>query len=301
VIVVDDGSSDATQSFLSSYAATFPLQVFRQVNQGPAAARNVAIQASNAELIISLDDDVIADPGLVRAHLEAHETEERLAAMGVMALPGGRRLSGWLEFEAVSLNKQYQSMQQGQWQPSPRQFYTANASFRRRDALSVGLFDTTFRRAEDVELAYRLRDDGVSFAFLPEAIVYHEPNRPYADWLRVPYLYGHYDHAMVNKGRKYLMNNVRSEFKTRNRWLRTVARRLVGRRHLQQGFVGAAGIAGRSLHRFGARRISYAAFSAIFNIQYWQGLCDNLGGREAFWNMIDQDSSTDGHRRLVRT
>jgi hypothetical protein len=213
--------------------------------------------------------------------------------MGVMELPEGRHLSGWLEWEAVSLRKQYRSMAQGHWRPSPRQFYTANASFRRRDALSVGLFDPTFRRAEDVELAYRLRDDGVSFAFLPQAIVYHEPNRTYAEWLRVPYLYGYYDIAMQNKGRPYMMTNVRSEFKTRNYWLRAAARRLVGHRPLQQGFVAAAGVAGRTFHRLGARRVSYGAYSAIFNLQYWQGLCDNLGGRERFWRMIDHDSTLD--------
>ena len=59
VIVVDDGSSDATGQILSKLAGSlpFPLRVLRQENQGPAAARNLGIEHAQGELLCFLDSD----------------------------------------------------------------------------------------------------------------------------------------------------------------------------------------------------------------------------------------------------
>ncbi len=59
------------------------------------------------------------------------------------------------------LAKQYTAMLRGDWEATARQFYTGNASLRREPLLAVGGFDTAFRRAEDVEMAYRLDDRGI--------------------------------------------------------------------------------------------------------------------------------------------
>ena len=287
VIVVDDGSSDETPSVLESAQPRFSLRTFRQSNQGPAAARNLAIANAAADVIITIDDDVVPATDLLRRHLALQETEKSSAAMGMMVLPPNKHLSPWLEWEAVSLDKQYRAMMRGDWVPTPRQFYTANASFRKEDAIKAGLFDTTFRRAEDVELAYRLRDIGVSFHFLPDAIVYHEPNRSYADWLRIPWLYGYYDLVMArDKGREYILGLVQREFAQRNGTLRAAGRILVGRQRLLSGVVsGASGLATASA-RAGLRRPSLALYSAVFNLQYWQGICEAAGEGTAFWEVI---------------
>ncbi len=55
VIVVDDGSVDATRAQLAAYGDR--IRVFHQENQGASAARNLAIQASRGEWIAFLDDD----------------------------------------------------------------------------------------------------------------------------------------------------------------------------------------------------------------------------------------------------
>jgi GT2 family glycosyltransferase len=229
----------------------------------------------------------MADRRLLLTHLAAHWKCDKLAVTGVMALPFGGRLSGWLEWDAKSLQKQYDAMIQGQWKATPRQFYTANASFRRANAIEVGLFDASFRRAEDVEMAYRLRDSGVNFAFLPDAVVFHEPNRTYQQWLLVPYLYGHYDVVMARgKGREDVLNNVCREFRYRSRWLRALARMLVGRKMILRSFVEITRLVGEASHWAHADKVSYSAYSAIFNLQYWQGICENVGGRTSFWQMV---------------
>jgi GT2 family glycosyltransferase len=288
VIVVDDGSVDDTQAVLAAAQVPFRMIALKQENQGPGGARNRALEAASGSVIISVDDDVMPAPDLLRRHVEAHERNPHLAATGVMVLPPGKRLEPWLEWEAVSLQKQYDAMVAGEWRPTPRQFYTANASFRREDAIAAGLFDASFKRAEDVEFAFRLRDIGVASGFIPEAIVYHEPNRTYEQWLRVPYLYGHYDFIMwTQKNRRHIGGVLRHEFFQRQRLLQRAARVLVGRERLLNAFVALSAFAAERAHSLRLRKVSLSLYSAIFNLRYWQGMCEAMGSRQRFWQQID--------------
>lgn len=68
LIVVDDGSRDRTLSLLQEAAARDPrIRVLSQQNQGPAAARNLAILQSRGEFIAFLDaDDLWASDKLAK-------------------------------------------------------------------------------------------------------------------------------------------------------------------------------------------------------------------------------------------
>jgi GT2 family glycosyltransferase len=91
------------------------------------------------------------------------------------------------------LVKQYDAMERGDWAATARQFYTANASLARRHVLDAGGFDERFRRAEDVELAYRLADRGLRFVFARDAVVVHHPDRSFRAWLDIAGAYGRND------------------------------------------------------------------------------------------------------------
>ncbi|MBN1557534.1 MAG: glycosyltransferase family 2 protein, partial [Lentisphaerae bacterium] len=74
VIVVDDGSEDATGAVLEAAARRDPGRV-RALSCAHAlsgAARNAGIAAARGRLILSMDDDLVADRDLIRLHLEAH-------------------------------------------------------------------------------------------------------------------------------------------------------------------------------------------------------------------------------------
>jgi glycosyltransferase involved in cell wall biosynthesis len=57
VIVVDDGSTDDTESVLQSYENTPLVKVRRQDNAGVAAARNAGVAISGGEYLVFLDSD----------------------------------------------------------------------------------------------------------------------------------------------------------------------------------------------------------------------------------------------------
>jgi glycosyltransferase involved in cell wall biosynthesis len=88
VIVVDDGSRDAT----ASIAASFPeVQLITQPNQGPSAARNTGIRAATQPWVAFLDADDLWLPGKLSrqlAALERHPDAVLLAGDWVRTDPG---------------------------------------------------------------------------------------------------------------------------------------------------------------------------------------------------------------------
>lgn len=80
IVITDDGSTDATQDVIARYHGRLNLQYLRQPNRGRAAARNAAIQQASGDIIIFADDDRLASPDFVAAHVASfsHAAERKL-------------------------------------------------------------------------------------------------------------------------------------------------------------------------------------------------------------------------------
>ncbi len=203
VIVVSDGSADGTNEYLgdlqnrSGQAGELQLRAIFQPNQGVAVARNNGFSATQTELVLFLDDDVIPAPGLVKAHLDYQPRD--VIVLGPMLTPLDTRLAPWVMWEQRMLEKQYSAMLAGKWEPTARQFYTGNTSLYKKYLQQAGGFDPAFRRAEDVELAYRLKDMGCRFVFNHKAEAYHYADRSFASWNNSAHAYGRNDVIMARK------------------------------------------------------------------------------------------------------
>jgi len=204
VVVICDGDVDGSASTCRALASTLPyhLHVLEQTNKGPAAARNRGVAEAHAPLIIFVDDDVVPGEHLIAAHLEAQAGQDMRVTIGPLLPPENFRLSPWAAWEERTLCRQYDAMIAGRWAPTYRQFYTGNASVLKARIVDAGGFNPAFRRAEDVELALRLRDHGLHFVFLPEARGWHYVQRPYASWSRMSMAYGIADVTIARAGRE---------------------------------------------------------------------------------------------------
>jgi GT2 family glycosyltransferase len=287
VVVVDDGSTDGTSDRLRALRTSYALRVFQQSNAGPAAARNRGVDEARAPLILFLDDDVEPIDSLIQWHLDYHLLQPDAVVIGPMVPPSDWHRPAWIRWEEEMLEAQYRAMLVGEYPCTPRQFYTANASLSRARFLAAGGFDPSFKRAEDVELAYRMRDAGATFAFLPEAVVFHYASRTFAAWSRTPYQYGRYDVLMHRqKGHEALACAV-LEFHTRHILTRALARACVGNPGLVRASVVVLRGIATVVDRLGAAPAARLALGGIFNLLYWQGVSDELGDTRRLWRSIE--------------
>ncbi|HLI42916.1 MAG TPA: glycosyltransferase family A protein [Acidimicrobiales bacterium] len=85
LVVVDDGSEDGTFELASELAATDERIVAERIpHEGKAAALQAGLASARSEVILLVDDDVIAGPGLVRGHAAYHSRRADLVVVGYM-------------------------------------------------------------------------------------------------------------------------------------------------------------------------------------------------------------------------
>ena len=66
IIAVNDGSTDATDEYLSLLASGGKITYVKQQNLGPAAARNTGVKAARGIYLAFTDDDCIVPPHWLR-------------------------------------------------------------------------------------------------------------------------------------------------------------------------------------------------------------------------------------------
>jgi GT2 family glycosyltransferase len=278
VIIVSDGSTDGTHSYLEALGSKMRVRWFPQANRGPAAARNAGILKADGEFIVFIDDDVVPDHQLLAEHARSHhEAGKDVVVLGPLLSPEGFEMAPWVRWEQEMLMKQYRALLRGDWTASARQFYTGNASLRRSHILAAGGFDEGFRRAEDVELAYRLADRGLDFVFNVQAVGMHFAERSFGAWLDAAYTYGRNDVIFArDRNQGWLLSAVHREFRERHNSIQVLVRMCRGRPRLTWIAKSALKLAADAATVLRARDLERRAYSGIFNLQYYNGLFNEL-------------------------
>ncbi len=288
VIVVSDGSTDGTAERLADFSSSLRLRVIEQENGGPAKARNVGICAAAAKIVVFLDDDVLPEPHCLAAHMRAHIAHDELVVVGPMLTPLNVNLKPWIQWEQHQLEKQYDRLRDGE-SLYPRQFYTGNASAKRCALIEAGLFDSTLRRSEDVEMGQRLSRIGQSFAFVEEAEAYHLADRSFDSWSKVAYDYGRNDVQFSATDITVGLADISRFFAERNPAQRLLIRALLpGTRRHRVGrnvLTGAAAMA----HTARATGLTRVLLSAVYGLHYYRGVADELGSTQELRALLTQE------------
>lgn len=155
VIVVIDGSTDGTAAALSKIALPFPMTIVEQPNRGAADARNRGAALAQSDVILFLDDDMIADADLLEQHGRLHR-EGADAVIGDTPIhssspPGflAESVARWITASRVRSPL------------SPFDIFSGQLSVRRAVFQELGGFDTVLTSGaafgnEDAELGVRL-------------------------------------------------------------------------------------------------------------------------------------------------
>jgi glycosyltransferase involved in cell wall biosynthesis len=170
VIVVVDGSTDGTREMLANLVVPYILRVIWQQNSGQCAALNHGVEAASGECCLFLDDDIIADPGLVAEHLRVQRECEGVVSIGQITLTLPPNADWFARCFAQGWSDHYTRLNQRMRAFSWMDCYGGNMAVPRTAFLEVGGFTLNLARAYDVELGYRLEQRGFSFVYIPEAI-----------------------------------------------------------------------------------------------------------------------------------
>lgn len=168
VVVVDDGSSDATPAVLAEAAARGDLALKtlrRDPAGGPAKARNAGWRAASGTFVAFTDDDCVPAPDWL----------ERLEAAGAdHQVVQGRTLPDPAEEDALGPYARWMHIPD----PSPY-FETCNIAYPRALLEELGGFDEAFPSpaGEDADLGHRAIAAGARPAFAHDAVVHHAVDR----------------------------------------------------------------------------------------------------------------------------
>ena len=186
VVVAIDGSEDGTRELVESFDAPYTLRSLWQPNGGRSSACNAGVREARAELIVVLDDDIEATPGLLAAHLRAHDGATNRAVMGAVRLVCDETATPYVRHFAAHWDRKMAQLATPGHAFRMIDFCTNNFSMHREWFARTGGFDESFRvyGHEDRELFLRLRAAGVEVAFSAEAFARHHYERPFSELAR---------------------------------------------------------------------------------------------------------------------
>jgi glycosyltransferase involved in cell wall biosynthesis len=177
LVIAVDGSNDGSVEWLTDRARTDDrLIVLDLPNRGAGATRQAGIEAASGDVVLLLDDDVIAAPGLVQGHLHHHRELSSKLVLGYMPndwtrLPPGRRGIAFVyrrayEHHCSEFARDPEFILHG--------FWGGNFSMPRADFLRVGVVGLDVKRGQDDrEFGIRCGKAGVRAVFDPFLVGEH--------------------------------------------------------------------------------------------------------------------------------
>jgi O-antigen biosynthesis protein len=193
IILVDDGSTDATPQIASAFPTVRCIRHDR--NFGLSVARNTGIAAATGEIVAFTDSDCRADEDwlyyLVGSLVGSEfvgvggpnllPPEDSRVAAAVMVSPGGPAHVMLTDREAEHI-------------PG------CNMAFYKRALEAIGGFDPIFTKAgDDVDICWRLQEIGCRIGFSPSAFVWHYRRSTVKAYLKQQEGYGEAEALLVRK------------------------------------------------------------------------------------------------------
>lgn len=171
ILVVDDGSTDATPAIVSQLqAADHRVRLLRfDSNRGRGAARLAGQEMSSAPRIAFVDADIIVPKDWLETC--ARELQGSMAVSGV-AIPGGDCAAIWQLFRPGI-----------RFRSHPGHITGNNVMFDAA-ALKAEPFEQGFRLGEDTRLEHRMKARGMKLKTVPSLVSQHREHKSYREAVR---------------------------------------------------------------------------------------------------------------------
>jgi glycosyltransferase involved in cell wall biosynthesis len=163
VVVVDDGSGDATGSIAGSFPD--PVRVLRQENAGVAAARNRGISEASGELIAFCDADDIWLPRHLEALVEVYDRHDGIATSNCYWL-----FVGGIDPARTRYKGRFPRPERQRLAILEQNFVSTMSLFPKKIVAEIGPFDPELRVAEDWDFWLRAIYAGYRVALQPRPL-----------------------------------------------------------------------------------------------------------------------------------
>jgi len=207
VLVVDNGSTDATRGVVEAFQATFPvpLRYAYEAHPGKPWALNTGLRHATGEILAFTDDDVLPTTTWLRALWRCFREEQADGVAGRILPRWLAPRPAWLTDEIVLHSGALGCVDHGPHRLSSRdrhdcRWVGGNLAIRRAVVHQIGHYDSRIMgRAEDTEYYYRCVRHGLRVVYEPTALVYHKvwPERMTPEYLRWWHHTTGYYHAYV--------------------------------------------------------------------------------------------------------
>lgn len=192
VIVVDDGSTDAT----ADIARSFPfVRYAHQPAAGLSAARNRGAAEATGEILAYTDDDCMPDQDWLARLATAYDDPQWVAAGGPNIPPPPRnRIEAIVAAAPGAPTHVLLCDEEAEHLPG------CNFSVRKEALLAIGGFRDEFTTAgDDVDICWRLRAAGGRLRFVASAMVWHHRRFTVRAYLRQQSGYGHAEALLMKR------------------------------------------------------------------------------------------------------
>jgi GT2 family glycosyltransferase len=192
VIVSIDGPAALDLHDVRTHPACTGLRVTRlEARQGVSVARNAAIALANGTLLGFLDDDVVPDPDWIEtvATNLASVTGRIVEDDRTGTLATLRRLA----FD----HRHHTNLTRG---PHVDYLNGGNCAIAHDALRQVGVFDTTYPKSQDRELARRLVHAGFTIGYAPDMVIQHRASYTIKDLIRGRFKAGEAAARMAHDG-----------------------------------------------------------------------------------------------------
>ena len=198
LIIIDDGSTDDTREIALAFQSksSLTVQVHSQEGAGLSAARNHATRVASGEFIVFIDDDARPHP------LWLHYLRDAFARNPQAAAAGGPNISPYptsrqnAVVTACPGNASHILFTDTTAEHLPG----CNLAMRREILIGIGGFDEHYHTAgDDVDLCWRVLDEGHELAFHPAACVFHDRRATIKNFIKQQAGYGQAEAYLYKK------------------------------------------------------------------------------------------------------
>ena len=209
IIVIDNGSTDATAEIVSRYPVRY---VFFDRIKTSYAARNKGIEVAQGQLIAFIDADCWVDRGWLSSLVVAFK-DKSIGGVGGRIVPDGHIRSSH-QFLMEGKQKFLIETEEAEGLPW---INTANAVYRKEVLCEVGYFNEYFVSGGDIDLGWRVSLKGYRLFYVPGAIVYHKLRENWIDCYREYFRVG-YGQIKLYKRYAYVLGNMPVSFAGKLWW-----------------------------------------------------------------------------------